>query len=234
MAIDLYVFDKDGTLIDFHAMWSGWARAIGRALDVAADATVTPRLARLWGFDPDAGTVDPRGALATAPMAELRALAGQAVAAAGRPDATALVAAIWRPPDPVALARPLADLPALFGALRAAGAKIAVATTDDRAPTVATLAALGLAPLVDALGCGDDGLPLKPAPDVFLAICRGLGVPPARAAMVGDTLADMRMGRAAGAGRVIGVLSGAGTAELLGPLADMLIPSVAALRPGVP
>ena len=27
--IDVVIFDKDGTLIDFHAMWGGWARGLG-------------------------------------------------------------------------------------------------------------------------------------------------------------------------------------------------------------
>jgi phosphoglycolate phosphatase-like HAD superfamily hydrolase len=144
-------------------------------------------------------------------------------------SAAAAIQAGWHIPDPVALARPLADLPALFGALRARGLRIAVATTDDRAPTLATLEALGIAPLVDALACGDDGRPIKPAPDAILALCQQLGVAPAQAAMVGDTTADLRMGRAAGAGLTIGVLSGVGSAELLAPLADLLLPSVAEL-----
>ena len=47
--------------------------------------------------------------------------------------------------------------------------------------------------------------------------------------MIGDTTADMRMGRAAGVGFNIGVLSGVGSAALLAPLADVLLPSVAQL-----
>lgn len=62
-------------------------------------------------------------------------------------------------------------------------------------------------PLLDALGIGpffrriigaDDGLPLKPAPDAFLAVLRDLAVPPHRAAVVGDGIADIGAGRAAG------------------------------------
>jgi len=120
-----------------------------------------------------------------------------------------------------------------FGAVRARGMRIAVATTDDRAPTRATLEALGVAPLVDALACGDDGRPIKPAPDAILALCRELGVTPAQTAVVGDTTADMRMGRAAGVGLNIGVLSGVGSAALLAPLADVLLPSIAELLPAI-
>ena len=29
--IDLVVLDKDGTIIDFGSMWSGWAVALGEA-----------------------------------------------------------------------------------------------------------------------------------------------------------------------------------------------------------
>ena len=35
--IDLVVFDKDGTLISFDALWAGWARAIGTRLEVSDD-----------------------------------------------------------------------------------------------------------------------------------------------------------------------------------------------------
>ncbi len=225
------VFDKDGTLIDFNAMWGGWIIELARHLEAASYVSIAPQLFRAVGFDPATGAVAPAGPLAIATMAEIRALAGEVLRAAGLtpPSATAALQAGWYMPDPVALARPLADLPALFGALRARGLRIAVATTDDRAPTLATLEALGVAPLVDALACGDDGRPIKPAPDAILALCRELGVSPAQAAMVGDTAADLRMGRAAGVGLSIGVLSGVGSAEMLAPLADVLLPSVAGL-----
>ena len=227
----LVIFDKDGTLIDFHAMWGGWITTLARRLEAASSISVAPRLFHRVGFDSATGAVDPNGPLAIATMADLRAIAADVLRGAGLPAASAEAAAqaAWYIPDPVALARPLADLPRLFGALRARGQRIAIATTDDRAPTAATVAALGIASLVDGLACGDDGHALKPAPDAVLELCRQLGVAPAQATIIGDTVADLRMGRSAGVGRVIGVLSGVGTAELLAPYADVLLPSVAAL-----
>ena len=47
--------------------------------------------------------------------------------------------------------------------------------------------------------------------------------------MIGDSIADLRMGRGAGAGLVIGVLSGVGTPAELAPLADVVLGSVAEL-----
>ena len=137
----------------------------------------------------------------------------------------------WDPPDPVALAHPLADLGTLFETLHARGIRVAVATSDDRAPTEATLAGLDLASLVDALVCADDGLPIKPAPDALLHLCGLLGVAPERTAMVGDSIMDLQMARAASAGRVIGVLSGVGVRDELEPLADLVIQSIGDLLP---
>ena len=48
--------------------------------------------------------------------------------------------------------------------------------------------------------------------------------------VVGDTLRDLHMGRAAGAGLVVGVLSGAGSRELLEPHCDHVIDDVHALE----
>jgi phosphoglycolate phosphatase len=121
------------------------------------------------------------------------------------------------------------ELRPLFEALRAAGRQIAVATSDDRAPTQKTLAGVGIGDLVDALACADDGIPVKPAPEMVLTVCRTLGVEPARAAVVGDAPADLAMGRAAGAGLVVGVLSGVGGRADLEPYADVVLGSVAEL-----
>jgi phosphoglycolate phosphatase len=141
------------------------------------------------------------------------------------------MAAAWQAPDAVGLSRPLTDLVAIFTTLRASGRRLAIATSDDRLPTERTLAALGIAGLIDAIACADDGHPIKPAPDAVLALCAQLGIPPFRTAVVGDAPADLRMGRAAGAGRVIGVLTGVGDTATLEPLADLVLESVAALAP---
>ena len=229
--VTLVIFDKDGTLIDFHAMWGGWITTLARRLAAHSYANIDEQLYARAGYDAARGTIDPGAPLAIGTMAELFALTVEVLLGAGLPRASAEAAAkaAWYIPDPVALARPLADLPALFGAFRARGCRIAVATTDDRAPTEATLMALGLADLLDGLACGDDGHAIKPAPDAVLKLCARIGVAPAHAAVVGDTAADLRMARAAGAGLAIGMLSGVGTRELLAPLADVLLPSVADL-----
>jgi phosphoglycolate phosphatase len=146
----------------------------------------------------------------------------------GPAAAEAVVARTWFIPDPVAAARPCADLPALFTRLRADGLRLAVATSDDRVPTLATLAGLGLAGLVDVVVCADDGLPIKPAPDMVLAACSALGTQPERAVVVGDALADMQMAKAAGA-LAVGVLTGVSGAEHLRPAADLILPGIDAL-----
>ena len=229
--IDLVIFDKDGTLIDFHAMWGGWATELGTRLEAAARRPVAGDVFAAIGFDPSTGRVAPGGPLATGTMSGIRDLVATvlrrwcpSVAAARRATETA-----WFEPDPVALAVPLADLGRLFRQLRDTGRQIAVATTDDRGPTDATLRGLGVRDLVGALACGDDGFAVKPAPDAVLAVCTALRVQTERAAVVGDTPADLRMGRAAGAGRVFGVLSGLGAADDLEPYADVVFGSVADL-----
>jgi phosphoglycolate phosphatase len=142
------------------------------------------------------------------------------------------VESAWFEPDPVATAVPTTDLPALFGRLRDADRRIAVATTDDRAPTEATLRGLGIRHQVSALACGDDRVGVKPDPAMVLAICTALQVAPAGVAVVGDTPADLAMGRSAGSGRVIGVLTGVGSKEELEPLADVVLGSIGELIRG--
>jgi phosphoglycolate phosphatase-like HAD superfamily hydrolase len=227
----LIIFDKGGTLIDFRWMWSTWIRELARRVESATGLPTAGRLFGAMGFDPDSGGIDPAGRLATGTMADLRALTVDLLCQTGlsRQASDAAVETAWFAPDPVEEVRPLADLSELFTDLRARGIKIAVATMDDRAPTETTFAALDIESFVDALVCGDDGLPPKPAPDMVWAVCQATGVEPAQAAVVGDSVTDLEMGRAAGAGLVIGVLSGVAPEEMLAPHADGLLASVADL-----
>jgi phosphoglycolate phosphatase len=228
--IDLVVFDKDGTLISFEAMWVDWARELGTRLEIATRRPVAGDVFTTIGFDPVANRIQPSGPLAIATMAGIEELVGAvlrrwcpSVAAARR-----ILAEAWFEPDPVALAVPLADLGRVFRAVCDAGRRIAVATTDDRRPTEATLLALEIHGFVDGLLCGDDAGPTKPEPAALVALADGLGIAIERTAMVGDTPADLRMARAAGA-RSIGVTSGIGTAGDLEPEADVVLGSVAEL-----
>jgi phosphoglycolate phosphatase len=229
--LDLVVFDKDGTLIEFHAMWGGWVTDLADRLEVAAGRPLRGELFRAIGFDAATGRADPHGGLAAMPMAVLRRFAVDVVVDAGlaRPAAEAAMDRAWHAPDPVGLAVQVTDLARLFGALRRAGTRVAIATSDDRDPTERTLAALGVAHLVDATVCADDGVLVKPDPAMVRHLCAVLGADPGRTAVVGDSVADLRMGRSAGAASCIGVLSGTSTQAELAPFADLILPSVDAL-----
>ncbi|HUG30970.1 MAG TPA: HAD family hydrolase [Candidatus Limnocylindria bacterium] len=229
--IDLLIFDKDGTLIEFHLMWGAWVDALATQLEDAAALPLRDGLYSLLGVGPATGLVHAHGLLAATPMSRIREAVEAYVesAGAGPVIAAAAVEGAWHAPDPVALAQPVTDLPALLHRLRERVATFAVATSDDRRPTERTFAALGVEREFAALACADDGIRTKPAPDPVLHLCGKLGIAPDRTAVVGDSPADLLMGRAAGVARVIGVLTGVGDRASLEPLADLVLDSIAEL-----
>lgn len=232
--IDLLIFDKDGTLIEFHLMWGGWVDALARRLEAAAGLSLREGLYPLLGVDPATGIVHAHGLMAATPMSRIREVVQAYVGEAGAsPDvARTAVESAWHAPDPVGLAQPVTDLVALLGRIRDRVGTFAVATSDDRLPTERTLAALGVSTEFAAITCADDGIRTKPSPDPVLHLCSTLGIAPGRTAVVGDSPADLLMARAAGAARSIGVLTGVGDRASLAPHADLVLRSIAELVPG--
>jgi phosphoglycolate phosphatase len=89
-------------------------------------------------------------------------------------------------------------VPELVRALRADGVPLAVHSNKSDALTRDIVAALlDLSDFVVVAGARTDA-PLKPDPAVALAIAARFGLPPARVVYLGDSLVDMRTGRAAG------------------------------------
>jgi phosphonatase-like hydrolase len=126
---------------------------------------------------------------------------------------------------------PIAGAQQTLEQLRAAG--LAVVLTTGFAPTTrdAILDGLGWRALVDgALSPVDVGRG-RPAPDLVLtAVIRSQASSVASVVVVGDTTSDVASGRAAGAGLVVGVLTGAhDRAALTAAGADAVIDDVSAL-----
>src|SRR5215207_6193267 len=204
------IFDKDGTLIDFDAMWGNWTLQLADRLQATVKPDIRPALCKSYGYDIARRKILPDGKLTCTPMWRLRELLVDVLESRGISTTEALCAVekAWYVPDPVTLAKPFTDTHKLFTNIHKLGIKIAIATTDNRAPTEAMLEAFGVTNLVTTMVCADDNIKVKPAPDMVTTICARMSVDPCSVIIVGDTVADLQMARSAGAGYVIGVLSG--------------------------
>ncbi|MEU8799777.1 beta-phosphoglucomutase family hydrolase [Spirillospora sp. NPDC048819] len=118
-------------------------------------------------------------------------------------------------------------------AARAAGLKTAVVSSS--ANTVQVLRTVGITDLfdarVDGVTAAERNLPGKPAPDMFLAGAREVGVPAARAVVFEDALAGVQAGRAGGFAYVVGVnrVDGAHAEALAGHGADIVVSDLSEL-----
>ena len=226
------IFDKDGTLIDFNAMWGGWVVFLAKRLQGGSGVDVREALCEAMGYDDVNKKVLAHGKLACTPMSMLYRLTVEVMQSSGltTEQAELTVEKGWCIPDPVVLAKQFTDTRVLFSKLHSKGIKIGIATTDDRAPTQAMIEAFDIEEYIATMVCADDGIKAKPAPDMVLTICQRMGIDPSYIMVVGDTTADLKMGRAAGVGLVVGVLSGVSSARDLVPFADVLIKSVEDLQ----
>jgi phosphoglycolate phosphatase len=235
----LVVLDKDGTLIDFRSVWVPVVRARARFIveEAGADPALEPALLRAFGYDPDRDRIDPRGPLAIAPRTETTVIGATLLYGAGLPweDAIAAVRRAYRRADEavdaVRVGRPVPGVDQALRRLRAAGARLAVATTDTTAQATRGLAALGLADLLDAIVGADAVSRPKPDGEAVHRCCDTVGVAAREAIVVGDAVADVLMGRQAGVALSVGVLTGVTTAAEFDGHADVVVGSLLDLVP---
>jgi phosphoglycolate phosphatase len=227
VAIRGILLDKDGTILDY---WRTWVPVNREAALYAArgDAPLAAELLRLGGHDPDTDRITPGAPLAAGDFLAI------AEAFAVHPDvapAAELVAGIARifVQGGAQHSQLIAGAEAALLELQRRGFRLGIATNDSHAGTEASLAPHGLLPRFDFLAGADSGYGAKPGPGMALAFCAALDLSPPEVAVVGDAVHDLAMGRAAGVGLTVGVLSGtSGHADLAG-LADIVVESIAAL-----
>lgn len=218
--IDGILFDKDGTLFDFEATWSVWARDVLGAL--AADTGVAAdRLGAVIGFDWDAGTFDAESPV----IADTSAAVAAALAPVAGVEAAPLAA---RLDEAAARARPVPvpGLDAMLSALVRGGARIGLATNDAEEAAHRHLAAAGIGRHFDFIAGYDSGFGAKPAPGMCIGFARALSLRPEACFMVGDSLHDIVAGRAAGMCTIAVTRGGTGDRALVAE-ADHVVAEVA-------
>jgi HAD superfamily hydrolase (TIGR01509 family) len=204
---DAVVADCDGTLVATETLWG------------LAERAVCERHGGAWSMDLKRRLVGRSIAESAAAIAAWCGVSAFAVSAAELHEAYALVQAR----EPVA-AKPGAA--ALLDDLAARGIPVAVASNSTADEVRAALGGAGLLDRVVSIHTPGGGLAPKPAPDVFLAACRALGVEPARAVALEDSQAGLDAATAAGL-TTVGVPSLPGqdlsAAHVVASLADVAI-----------
>lgn len=198
MAHRAFIFDMDGTMVDsmpWHAKsWVEFTRRHGIAIEV-------PELMRR--------TTGRNG------IECMRELFSQDLP---EPDALRLIAekeAIYRELFAPAFTE-VAGFRAFAGLAAQRGWKLGVGTAGDRHNIAFTLGQLGLASPPQAVVGGDEGLPGKPEPAIFLEAAHRLGVAPADCIVFEDAPFGIEAARRAGM-RAVAVCTSHAPHELAGP-----------------
>lgn len=211
------LFDKDGTLFDFHATWGAWAQLF--FLEAAeGDDALAREMSRNLGYDFDEGSFRKDSIIIAGTPEEIATVINSHHA---NLTLSATIEKINRIASdvPQAEAAPLVPLLSRF---RDAGFRLGVATNDAEAPAMAHLGKAGIVELLDFVAGFDSGFGAKPQPGMQHGFCARVGLRPEEVAMVGDSLHDLISGRAAGM-MTIGVLTGLAEAEELAPHADVVL-----------
>lgn len=218
------LFDKDGTLFDYHLTWTPLLSDLALRLAEDNRAKAEAMLASI-GYERAQGRFR-SGSIAAA--GDTLALADAwlpHLQGSDRAELIAVLDAHFAEAGPERSV-PVTDLAALFGRLKASGYIIGIATNDVEASALGTVARFGLAAHVDFVAGYDSGHGQKPGPGMALAFCEAVGLTPPEIAVIGDNGHDFEMGRRAGAALGVGVLTGTSGRDELLPFTDHIIETI--------
>ena len=224
------MFDKDGTLIEFHKLWLGATEKVIKLFCTVNQITINEKMQKslLEIIGVEGEKIRQDGALAYKTYAGI----GKDIAVfletrgiiiseklAGR-QLEVLYETVLGQEEAQYI--PTCDLKKLFGELKKKGIKIGLATADNEQISRICLEKLEILQEFDYLGWDDGSCCPKPAPDMLDKFCEQCGLLKGQVAVVGDTVNDMRFAKENGA---IGVatLSGLGAEQELREAADVVV-----------
>lgn len=227
MTIAGILFDKDGTLLDYHATWM--PLNFSAAAEVAGnDAALAERLLVAVGYDPASGSCLADSIIIAGSNRDIGVCWAE-ILGVDAGALTARVSAIFEQGASEA-AVAVAGLAETLQALTSRGLVLGIATNDSEEGAMNSLAPFDVLDHFAYIAGYDSGHGAKPGPGMVEGFCRATGFDAAAVAVVGDSRHDMEMGRNAGAGLLVGVLTGAGGHDDLAPHAHHVLESITELE----
>ncbi|RNB89702.1 HAD family hydrolase [Brevibacillus fluminis] len=228
------LFDKDGTLLDFHPFFVPLATQLVEQFlhehGLETHARLEEKLLQSIGLN--GNQVDPKGILASGTSKDIyTAFCQQLVNNHVDPNQfenleTWITETIYQlTQSNTQHIIPTADLQKLFHQLRTLGIKVGIATADDWESTITCLENLGVKDYFEFIGTSDH-YRKKPDPSMLEAFCEKTQLKETEVAVVGDTTVDLLLAKNGSAGLAVGVLSGVSGSDELRELADILLTSV--------
>ncbi|NMM65198.1 HAD family hydrolase [Clostridium sp. P21] len=230
-----FLFDKDGTILDFNSMWIPVAEELANEIcnDLIDFSKLNIKEELLQSIGIVHGKVDSTGVYAHGTAEEI---AEEFIKVFNRfninyGDVENSKKCIVDKYNKIARDNnrkviPAANLKMVFENLKKQGMYIGVSTADTEESTESCLKKLGVYHYFDFIGTDNGKFKSKPHPDLLNEFCKIYKLKPHEVAVVGDTKIDMMFAKNGKAGHAIGVLSGVGSAEELNKLADVIYPSI--------
>lgn len=225
--IKAIAFDKDGTLLDFHATWHSISLRL--AFEAArGDKQQAMRLLEAGGYDAHNNRFKPNSIIAAGTAEDIVMLWYPELQGQAFKEKIAYYnneVAIEGAENSVAVR----DLYKTLQDLHKKNISLGIITNDSFQGASLFAERMDITPFIKSILGYDSVESPKPHPEPLLKFAQHCEVDMSEVAMVGDNLHDLEMAKRANAGLIIGVLTGTGNFDDLDELADVVLPSIAEL-----
>ncbi|KAA0742798.1 HAD family hydrolase [Bacillus sp. AY3-1] len=222
------LFDKDGTLMDFHSIWIKVAEELVAECIKLYQLPQSMQQALLKEIGVDGAFVHPRSAIAAGTSLDVAKGLCKYITSSKEEEmhewvSGKLFSLMY---EHRSYMKMTADLPRILQGLKDRGFILGVVTADDFAPTELFLKQYQLESFFDYVVASDTFPAQKPDKRIVESFCEKFHLEACEVAVVGDTPTDLYLARNGGNCYAIGVLSGTGDRQTLEPLADLVVQSV--------